>query len=100
MKSRSDPRQLDLFRAEVIPFPFERRTSMVRWLTKSLFGKPDVDERTLHWNGVRDALKAEAAALGASPEDIQQNVFALRVACQCEARRLVHLAILRGEIVR
>lgn len=100
MKSRSDPRQLDLFKAEVVLFPFGRRASLVRELTGSLFGKPDLVERTQHWTAVRDALMAEAAALGQPSEVIQLNIQALRTACQCEARRRVHIAILQGEIVR
>lgn len=97
---RSDPRQLDLFRrADVVLFPLSQRVDLYRPLTTELLALPLKADRDRLWRRRMKAIADDLRAMGMRDESISIELLALRTKVGCEARRRVHLAIVRGEAI-
>lgn len=95
---RFDSRQLDLFQpiGNVAAFPLDRRASLKRAIATELLTVPAKPDRDRLWRKRIKRLMAELQALGLSDVEISNQIWALRTAVGCEARRQVHLKIMRG----
>jgi len=97
---RSDPRQLDLFRrADVVLFPLSRRVDIYGPLVAELLALPLKADRDRLWRFRMKEIADGLRAKGVLDESISRELLALRAKVGCEARRRIHLAIARGEVI-
>lgn len=101
----SDPRQPDLFdlpahvpASNVVAFPVARRACLVRRLTSELLAIPTKPDRDRHWRKRMRPIRSHLLALGLPADQVSRQMMDLRTAVGCEARRRVHLAMIRGEV--
>ncbi|RWC17043.1 MAG: hypothetical protein EOS51_18105 [Mesorhizobium sp.] len=103
-KRHSDHSQLDFFAAldrpvygEIVIFPTNRMVGLMRAIADELLRIPEWSDRNMRYRQMAKELKSRLEAFGLPPEDIRQQMAALRVGVGCQARKQIILSILHDQ---